>query len=146
MIIIRLIIKIVTFLALIFILFLVAWQVDQKFHLFTAEKLEPFNGFKTVLDEFPQDQKSCEQQQGQWKKLGLGIQEECNLLTADVNQACADSEECEGYCLAQLSEPELLKAQQNKIVTTNGYCSEWLKVVGCQVFVQNSVAYYVCID
>jgi len=67
----------------------------------------------------------CLAQNGEWKRVGLSQQEQCNLRTSDVGNHCTDSSHCEGACIGK------------DVDATSGKCSEWRLVVGCHAFLYN---------
>jgi hypothetical protein len=94
-----------------------------------------------------QDQASCEAQGGRWGRIGLSPREECNLPTADAGRECLSSSDCEGLCLAELSQDELSAAiREHKVIETAGKCSAWRIVVGCVPMVEDGLLRPICID
>lgn len=89
----------------------------------------------------PQTKESCEAKGGQWGKWGLKPPEApatCNLPTTDAGKECSGSNECEGACIAELTEEQ--KDMLNKTdepVYTKGQCSSVNIVVGCHAYVIN---------
>ena len=95
----------------------------------------------------PKDKESCEAQGGIWGKVGLSSEEVCNLPTSDAGKECSDSDECEGSCIAELSEEDWDKAEQGIVVYTKGKCTAWKITVGCSAFVENGkVEGILCVD
>ncbi|MEM4360142.1 MAG: hypothetical protein QXT45_06400 [Candidatus Bilamarchaeaceae archaeon] len=91
------------------------------------------------------DKESCEALGGVWKKIGISPIEVCNLPTSDANKECTSSDECEGICVAELSQEELDKIKRETI-RTKGRCTAWRIVVGCRAVVENGEARLICLD
>ena len=95
----------------------------------------------------PKDKKSCKEQGGVWRKIGLDTEKSCNLPTSDADKECSNSSECEGSCIAELSKDDLIKVEKGTTVHTNGKCSAWKIIVGCHPFVENGkVTGILCVD
>jgi len=96
----------------------------------------------------PQDQAACLAQGGRWARIGLGPREECNLPTPDAGSVCADSSECAGLCLADLSSEQRDRVtRQRASIETKGKCAAWHITVGCIAVVENGqVKNILCID
>ena len=61
----------------------------------------------------------CELSGGKWEKIGPSKTERCNPRTSDWQNACMDSSDCNGFCLA------------NAINSKIGYCSQYRYFSGC---------------
>jgi len=95
---------------------------------------------KDVLDQilstfkFTNDKESCIKLGGKWE----GGIEECNMPTNDSGKVCFDSSECEGVCIAQLSQEEENKVVNKKeIINKAGKCSAYKDNYGCFPLVEN---------
>lgn len=99
----------------------------------------------TTKENTPKDKESCEALGGVWKKIGISPIEVCNLPTSDANKECTSSDECEGICVAELSQEELDKIKRETI-RTKGRCTAWRIVVGCRAVVENGEARLICLD
>ncbi len=98
------------------------------------------------VDATPVDKGSCEALGGRWGGIGLSPEESCNLPTSDADRECSGSGECEGSCIARLSEEDWDRAV-NGVVYTKGKCSAWKITVGCQAFVEDGrVEGILCVD
>jgi hypothetical protein len=109
----------------------------------TAEKKE-----KTVI-EFPQTQEDCLAKGGIWKKVGIFPNEICNIPTKDGGKECSSSNDCEGSCLAVLTEDQRSLLMNGKKLNENvpGKCTGMLRNFGCIGFVENSkVDKFLCLD
>lgn len=94
----------------------------------------------------PDNKKSCEAAGGIWGRIGLIQEERCNLLTRDVGKTCSGQGECEGACIADLTEDEKEKAATG-VLHKNGTCTAWRIVTGCQAMVEDGkVMGVVCLD
>ena len=71
----------------------------------------------------------------------------CNHKTTDAGKECTGSDECEGECLADLTEEESDALSQGKSVMTSGLCTENTYVFGCLPVVYNGeIPAIMCID
>jgi hypothetical protein len=132
----------------IIVLLLITWRIDRAFfHPYMPERNDQIrNDVTTYKFTIPQDQASCEEKGGTWKKIGPSPREECNLPTTDSGKICDGSHQCEGVCLADLSQDDLRKGMRGKLFKTNGKCSAWIKNVGCRAYVYRGWASIVCAD
>jgi len=90
------------------------------------------------------DKEACEAQGGRWESGALTTQPYCNFPTTDAGKECADSSECEGACVADISREEIEAA--GGIIHTHGNCTAWKTTIGCHAFVENgTVQGIVCI-
>lgn len=87
----------------------------------------------------PKDKETCEKQGGVWKRIGVSLVESCNFKTKDAGKVCFSDKDCEGTCLATLSQEQRQKVTKGIPVLTSGKCSSWLKTVGCQARVENGM-------
>ena len=97
----------------------------------------------------PWDKKTCEIRGGKWGRLGLMIEERCNLPTLDSGKECLNQNECEGACIADLSQEEQDRIIYRKeIIETKGKCTSWILTVGsCDAYVENGkVDGILCVD
>lgn len=94
-----------------------------------------------------EDKESCEAKGGQWGKIGIRPKEECNLPTLDSGKECTGSEDCEGLCLADLSQEEWQNVRRGFAIESKGKCASWKITVGCHPFVQDGkVESIICVD
>ena len=101
---------------------------------------------KQNITTTPTDKESCEALGGIWGRVGLSLNEECNLPTSDAGKECSDSDDCEGSCIAELSKEDQDKARQG-VVYTKGKCTAWKITLGCQAFVEDGkVRGILCVD
>lgn len=99
-----------------------------------------------VITTTPTDKESCEALGGRWGTIGLQPEEECNLPTSDAGKECSDWGDCEGACIADLSQEDLEEAPEG-VVHTKGKCSASKIVVGCHAFVEDGKVYGIlCVD
>jgi len=93
------------------------------------------------------DQDSCEALGGTWDRIGLSPRESCNLPTSDAGKPCSDDGECEGACIAELSDEQKDLAMHGVPVETGGKCTSWRIMVGCQARVNDGlVRGILCVD
>jgi len=90
------------------------------------------------------DKESCEAAGGKWEINDIAV---CNLPTSDSGKECADSSQCEGLCIAELSEEEYNEATQGTIIYTKGKCSGETNVLGCTPIVNDGKVFGIlCMD
>ncbi|MBL7206156.1 MAG: hypothetical protein ISS36_00985 [Candidatus Aenigmarchaeota archaeon] len=90
---------------------------------------------------------ACEAKGGRWGRIGLDATPSCNYPASDAGKECSDSSECQGRCVADLSDEDYDKAQEGEIIYTNGNCTSKRTVVGCNAFVEDGMVYGIlCID
>ncbi|MEK6852565.1 MAG: hypothetical protein AABX59_01670, partial [Nanoarchaeota archaeon] len=81
------------------------------------------------------DKESCEAVGGDWGRIGLRLDEICNLPTSDAGKKCTDSDQCEGSCIGESED------------STSGTCTAWTITVGCHAFVEDGkVRGILCVD
>ncbi len=91
---------------------------------------------------------SCQIQGGKWGRIGIALDESCNFPTSDSGKECSDSDECEGDCLAELSNEERRKITYNdEIIYTMGKCARMQRMAGCMARVkEGKVDSIICDD
>jgi len=105
----------------------------------------------TTLEEvkggFPQDRASCERAGGRWGVVGLAPRESCNLPTSDGGKACNDAGDCEGTCVAKLTQSQMDAVKKGTAFKASGKCTGWRINVGCQAIVHGgNVKGLICVD
>jgi len=94
----------------------------------------------------PTDKESCEALGGRWGRIGLLLEEKCNLPTSDAGEECRDWDDCVGACIAELS-LEVSDRAPEGVVYTTGRCSAWRITMGCHAFVEDGKVYGImCAD
>ena len=88
-------------------------------------------------DDRSKQRASCEARGGSWGRPGLFGYEVCNEKTSDAGEVCRDASDCEGDCIAELSEAQKKKVHKGIVIKTNGRCSARKLNFGCLPFVQN---------
>lgn len=90
----------------------------------------------------------CEGQGGTFGYVGLARAESCRIPTSDGGKECASDSDCEGNCMANLTEGQQAALGRGESVdNVRGYCSQYPDVVGCVSFVENGRATpEICID
>jgi len=98
--------------------------------------------------DYPKDKASCEARNGTWEAIGLSPQEVCVLPTADAGTVCTDSSQCQGACVAELSQSDYDKLMRYHIpIPTSGKCTSTTSSVGCNAYVENGVVNGIlCVD
>lgn len=114
--------------------------VEQK-----VSSLPTINAKKKVI---PTNKTECESVGGKWGRQGLFENEFCNLPATDFGKKCLDQDECEGQCIATLTQQEEEEvAKQRQALKRSGSCSEWYTTFGCLPFVHNGVVSGImCVD
>lgn len=91
------------------------------------------------------DQRSCEGLGGIWGPHGITQPNSCNLPAHDAGMSCYDSIQCEGECIADVSQQDIDDA--GGVLKTNGACSNYLIIGGCKMTVMKGSVYgMMCID
>lgn len=85
---------------------------------------------KRTTISVPTNKESCELLGGWWGTIGRMRVEICNLPTSDAGKECSDSDECEGYCIAELSREDWDKAIHG-VIYSKGKCTAWISISGC---------------
>ena len=129
-------------------LLIMAWQIDRNFYHPYLPDLETqiHKDVTTTKIAIPKDEQSCLAQNGTWKKMGIRPVASCNLPTQDGGKSCTSSDNCEGVCLADLTNEELREGMKGRLFKTDGQCSDWLIVLGCKAYVYKGWAQVVCSD
>jgi len=140
--------KIILTLLTAFILLIIIWRIDRTFfHPYIPDFSDQIrNDVTTLKFSVPNDKISCEKAGGIWNKPGPRPKEECNLPTKDAGKICEGSNQCEGVCLAELTNNELRQGMSGKMFKTTGKCSNFIKVFGCRGYVYRGWAQVVCAD
>jgi len=89
----------------------------------------------------------CESAGGRWGTVGLNPDEVCNMPTSDAGKECLSSAECEGDCIARLTDDEMEQVMGGQPVEHTGECSAWKLTVGCLAYVEDGrVDAIACVD
>ncbi|MFH1126295.1 MAG: hypothetical protein V1703_04155 [Candidatus Altiarchaeota archaeon] len=101
----------------------------------------------TTSITMPSDKESCEALGGRWGRIGISPVESCNLPAKDVGKECSNQEDCEGACLAELTNEQYELVENGEVIEAKGRCSDRLIVVGCQMRVEDGKVYgLLCVD
>lgn len=87
--------------------------------------------------ERPRTVEDCARVGGRWGPAGLFPKPICRVPTRDGGRVCADDGECEGSCLAALTQAQreqVVRARQK--LPTLGQCTPAVPVFGCQAVVR----------
>lgn len=111
--------------------------------------MEPSNANMRI----PSTPEACANQGGHWGLIGIFPTPVCSLPTRDAGRICADSGECEGLCIAELSSEERDRLMHNHRtnvdmrIVRGGKCASHIPVVGCHAKVELGVVrHVVCYD
>jgi hypothetical protein len=89
----------------------------------------------------------CKRIGGTWGRFGLMEVDRCNVMTSDVGKICKDSSDCEGACIADLTEAEHKKLEAGESLVKDGKCSKFELNYDCLPFVKDGkVKDIVCVD
>lgn len=95
-------------------------------------------------------QNDCEAQNGTWGIAGLFQEPICIYPAKDAGKSCQDGTECEGDCIADLTEEQkelLTRADPPFHIKVEGKCSDKIQMFGCFPFVEKGyLETYLCID
>jgi len=95
----------------------------------------------------PQRMEECVQQGGAWGPVGIFPMPVCRLQTNDAGNPCADGDECESACIAELDQTELTILKGGKLLRKLGRCAPTSMVVGCHAFVvAGEITGITCLD
>lgn len=84
--------------------------------------------------------KVCEEEGGEWKKLGMQQHESCVLPANDAGKACTDSAQCEVACVVQAVDAEPGTRQE-------GGCLQSTNLFGCHAYMSNGIVEpTLCVD
>ena len=79
----------------------------------------------------------CLSNNGEWGATGEMKEGFCVLPTSDAYKNCNDKNDCEGYCIATLTEDEENTINESESIQKKGQCSLWTSVFGCNALVEN---------
>ena len=85
----------------------------------------------------------CLSNGGEWGAIGEMDEGFCVLPTSDAYKTCNDKDDCEGYCVATLTEDEESTINEGKSIEKKGQCSLWTSVFGCNALVENGKVNYI---
>jgi hypothetical protein len=84
----------------------------------------------------PQTQSDCEAAGGRWGPAGIFPRPICKVPTHDAGRPCGDVDECEGICLASLSQSQRALVIQRQRLAIMGRCTPYVPVFGCMALVK----------
>lgn len=97
--------------------------------------------------EIPRTQLLCERAGGRWGPAGLFPKSICRLPTHDAGRICADTEECEGFCLAALTPAQRDFIGKRQKLQVLGKCTPYAPMFGCMAIVKEGfVTGLICRD
>lgn len=97
--------------------------------------------------EIPGTRAACEDAGGLWDSFGLFPRKICRVPTRDGGRACADTEECEGTCLASLTREQVDLLRKHMTLRMLGTCTPHVPVFGCMAMVERGiVSRMLCLD
>lgn len=85
----------------------------------------------------PDNKEDCKVKGGEWQIWGEATDEACNLFTQDADKECADSSQCEAYCVIDL--PEIV--MKDLPIETSGKCTARTVWPGCYSLVEEGFVY-----
>jgi hypothetical protein len=97
--------------------------------------------------QIPTTKEACESSGGSWGPIGLSETLACVMPTADGGQECSDSSECQGACVAELTQDEYATLGKGTPIYKKGKCTFSTSPVGCRAYVINGkVDSMLCVD
>lgn len=84
--------------------------------------------------EIPDTRSACEDVGSRWDRFGLFPREICRVPTHDGGRTCADTEECEGTCLASLTREQTDLLRKHRKLKLLGKCTPHVPVFGCMAW------------
>ncbi len=81
----------------------------------------------------------CDAAGGSWGPVGLSPEPRCNLPTTDAGTPCTCHGQCQGVCVGEMGGGLGCAGIQ-------GYCSEFMMVVGCRCYFDADGAEALCAD
>ena len=101
-----------------------------------------------ITAQFPTDQASCESVGGIWGVFDLTDTERCILPTSDAGKICTDSSQCEGPCIANITQEQYSALIETQVpISATGYCSSWMTSAGCNAYVEDGMVNGIfCVD
>lgn len=95
----------------------------------------------------PTNEAQCLERGGSWKPAGIFPAPICRMPTADAGHVCGDDNECESFCLADLTDKQRDLIRQGNRLRTLGRCAPVSPVFGCLAIVrQAEVRGLLCLD
>lgn len=95
----------------------------------------------------PQTLDECQRAGGAWGPAGIFPQPICRMPTTDAGRACSDDGECQGSCLADLTEAQRRQVLNGQRVRALGQCTSAVQTFGCQARVEKGyVTAILCLD
>lgn len=130
------------------------FSINQEYEFTADEFYYSLRAKRKQNTPTPQQQTStarteaeCTEQGGEWGFFGDTIVRRCNVKTADAGKACTDSGECQGDCVASLSERDKETLSAGQALFMEGKCSVQTLSLGCNYFVrQGQVKGLLCVD
>lgn len=84
----------------------------------------------------PQTQSDCDAAGGRWGPAGIFPTPICKVPTHDAGKPCGDIGECEGTCLAALTQPQRALVIKRQKLAIMGQCTAYFPVFGCMALVE----------
>jgi hypothetical protein len=96
----------------------------------------------------PETEAQCRDIGGRWGPAGIFPRPICRVQTRDGGRTCGDNDECEGMCLADLTDQERGKLKGKRAALSRlGRCAPYHPVFGCLAMVEKGqVRGVVCRD
>jgi hypothetical protein len=124
------------------------WMCEEGAWVATGRPLHamPLKACGSKL-EMPGTRSACQDAGGRWDRFGLFPWEICRVPTHDGGRTCADTEECEGTCLASLMREQIDLLRKHRKLKILGKCTPHVPVFGCMALVERGiVSRMLCLD
>jgi hypothetical protein len=84
----------------------------------------------------PRDEANCLSAGGTWGRAGIFPAPICRVPTTDGGRVCADTDECEGYCLAKPTPAQMDQITARNKLEILGTCTPYHPSFGCMAVVR----------
>jgi len=102
---------------------------------------------RTVKKRREKTKQECLMLGGEWGRFGEYDLDRCNEPTSDKGEACKGDSDCEGACIAELTQEQRKRVQQGEAIIIDGRCTAWTINMVCDAFVEDGkVPYISCRD
>ena len=86
----------------------------------------------------PTTEARCAALGGTWKPIGLYPKPVCRMPARDAGRTCGDNDECDGKCLAKMTDELRGAVRRHRVVRTLGVCAPAYPAIGCLAIVEKA--------